>query len=208
MLAAARRHKRVVQVGTQRRSTPHLVEARDKVIKAGLLGTIGHAGAFSFNYYKNITSGEGGRNPLPGAASFEPNPLMPSEILRSAPWESPLQRAAPECRHRRDKASCGRASPALRVAAPIADCHPRGRYRRWRSRRSQPAGRGCRAGSAAGGWSGRRGDRAACQKHLKTLNGPASPRQSCSLKAAHREEARWTGRRKASRSLCISRQVW
>ena len=29
MLAAARKHKRVVQVGTQRRSTPHLIEARD-----------------------------------------------------------------------------------------------------------------------------------------------------------------------------------
>ena len=25
-----------------------------------MLGTIGHAGAFSFNYYKNITAGEGG----------------------------------------------------------------------------------------------------------------------------------------------------
>ena len=35
MLAAARKHKRVVQVGTQRRSTPHLVEARDRVIKRG-----------------------------------------------------------------------------------------------------------------------------------------------------------------------------
>src|SRR5271170_1431005 len=33
MLAAARQHKRVVQVGTQRRSTPHLMEARDKFIK-------------------------------------------------------------------------------------------------------------------------------------------------------------------------------
>ena len=30
MLAAARKHNRVVQVGTQRRSTPHLVEARDR----------------------------------------------------------------------------------------------------------------------------------------------------------------------------------
>ena len=30
MLAAARKHGRVVQVGTQRRSTPHLVEARDR----------------------------------------------------------------------------------------------------------------------------------------------------------------------------------
>ena len=41
MLAAARKHKRVVQVGTQRRSTPHLIEARDRVIKDGLLGKIG-----------------------------------------------------------------------------------------------------------------------------------------------------------------------
>jgi predicted dehydrogenase len=41
MLAAARRHKRVVQVGTQRRSTPHLIEARDRIIKEGKLGKIG-----------------------------------------------------------------------------------------------------------------------------------------------------------------------
>jgi predicted dehydrogenase len=40
MLAAARSHQRVVQVGTQRRSTPHLAEARDEVIRAGKLGTI------------------------------------------------------------------------------------------------------------------------------------------------------------------------
>lgn len=42
MLAAARKHGRVVQVGTQRRSTPHLAEAIDDVIKAGKLGEIGH----------------------------------------------------------------------------------------------------------------------------------------------------------------------
>jgi predicted dehydrogenase len=42
MLAAARKHNRVVQVGTQRRSTPHLIEARDRVIKEGKLGKIAH----------------------------------------------------------------------------------------------------------------------------------------------------------------------
>jgi predicted dehydrogenase len=42
MLAAARKYKRVVQVGTQRRSTPHLIEARDQVIKTGKLGKIAH----------------------------------------------------------------------------------------------------------------------------------------------------------------------
>lgn len=41
MLAAARKHKRVVQVGTQRRSTPHLIDAIDQVIKPGKLGKIG-----------------------------------------------------------------------------------------------------------------------------------------------------------------------
>ena len=40
MLAAARKHGRVVQVGTQRRSTPHLIEAIERVIKTGALGKI------------------------------------------------------------------------------------------------------------------------------------------------------------------------
>jgi predicted dehydrogenase len=42
MVEAARKHNRVVQVVTQRRSTPHLIEARDRVIKEGKLGKIGH----------------------------------------------------------------------------------------------------------------------------------------------------------------------
>ena len=40
MLAAARQYNRVVQIGTQRRSTPHLVEARDQIIREGKLGNI------------------------------------------------------------------------------------------------------------------------------------------------------------------------
>src|SRR4051812_5288731 len=42
MLAAARKHNRVVQVGTQRKSTPHLIDAKKQVVDAGLLGKIGH----------------------------------------------------------------------------------------------------------------------------------------------------------------------
>ncbi len=41
MLAAARKYGRVVQVGTQRRSTPHLIEARDTILREGKLGRIG-----------------------------------------------------------------------------------------------------------------------------------------------------------------------
>lgn len=43
MLDAARAADRVVQVGTQRRSTPHLIEAKRDVVDAGLLGEIAHA---------------------------------------------------------------------------------------------------------------------------------------------------------------------
>lgn len=41
MLAAARKYNRVVQVGTQRRSTPHLIDAYENVVKPGKLGTVG-----------------------------------------------------------------------------------------------------------------------------------------------------------------------
>jgi predicted dehydrogenase len=41
ILAAARGLGRVVQVGTQRRSTPHLIHARDRIVREGRLGTVG-----------------------------------------------------------------------------------------------------------------------------------------------------------------------
>ncbi|MRR52800.1 MAG: Gfo/Idh/MocA family oxidoreductase, partial [Rhodocyclaceae bacterium] len=42
MVAAARKHKRVVQIGTQRKSTPHLIEAKKNIVDAGRLGKIAH----------------------------------------------------------------------------------------------------------------------------------------------------------------------
>jgi len=42
MVAAARKYKRTIQIGLQRRSTPHLVEAKKNIIEAGLLGKISH----------------------------------------------------------------------------------------------------------------------------------------------------------------------
>jgi predicted dehydrogenase len=56
MVAAARQHGRVVQVGTQRRSTPHLVEARDEILRAGRLGKVGHVeihGYFPLQFQRN-----------------------------------------------------------------------------------------------------------------------------------------------------------
>ena len=48
MLAAARKHNRVVQVGTQRRSTPHLIEARDQSSAPGKLGKVGLVEIYSY----------------------------------------------------------------------------------------------------------------------------------------------------------------
>ncbi len=52
VLAAARKHKRVVQVGTQRRSTPHLIEARDKFLKEGKLGKIAFVEVYCYYHMR------------------------------------------------------------------------------------------------------------------------------------------------------------
>ena len=52
MLAAAHKHKRVVQIGTQRRSTPHLIEAREQIVKAGKLGKISHAEVYCYYHMR------------------------------------------------------------------------------------------------------------------------------------------------------------
>ena len=41
MVAATRKYNRVVQVGTQRRSTPHLIDAKKNIVDAGLENTPG-----------------------------------------------------------------------------------------------------------------------------------------------------------------------
>ena len=56
MLAAARKYKRVVQVGTQRRSTPHLIEARDRFIREGKLGNIAMVEIYCYYHMRNATN--------------------------------------------------------------------------------------------------------------------------------------------------------
>jgi len=48
MVAAARKHNRTVQVGLQRRSTPHLLEACERFIDSGKLGTIARVEIHSY----------------------------------------------------------------------------------------------------------------------------------------------------------------
>jgi predicted dehydrogenase len=56
ILAAARKHKRVVQIGTQRRSTPHLIEARDRFIREDKLGKIGLVEIYCYYHMRNGSS--------------------------------------------------------------------------------------------------------------------------------------------------------
>lgn len=88
MLAAARKHKRVVQVGTQRKSTPHLIDVKKKVVEAGLLGTIGHVEMCC--YYHMRANGNPSVMPVPGHLDYEmwtgPAPLRPYDGLPHKRW--------------------------------------------------------------------------------------------------------------------------
>jgi predicted dehydrogenase len=62
MVAAARKHGRVVQVGTQRRSTPHLIEARDRIVREGKLGKVGLVEIYCY-YHLRATANPPDTNP-------------------------------------------------------------------------------------------------------------------------------------------------
>ncbi|MRI00154.1 gfo/Idh/MocA family oxidoreductase [Kriegella sp. EG-1] len=42
LVAAAKKYNKVIQVGMQRRSTPHLIDAKKNIVDAGLLGKVSH----------------------------------------------------------------------------------------------------------------------------------------------------------------------
>jgi predicted dehydrogenase len=78
MLTAARKYKRVVQIGTQRRSTPHLVDAINKVIKEGKLGNVALIEIYNYGRSRVNTSPE---EAPPAALDYEfwtgPAPMKP-----------------------------------------------------------------------------------------------------------------------------------
>ena len=88
MLAAARKYKRVVQVGTQRRSTPHLMEAKKNIVDAGLLGKISHVEMCCYYHMRN--NGNPAVQPVPDFFDYEmwtgPAPLRPYDGLPHIRW--------------------------------------------------------------------------------------------------------------------------
>ncbi|MFI5183810.1 MAG: Gfo/Idh/MocA family protein [Vicinamibacteria bacterium] len=89
MLAAARKYGRVVQVGTQRRSTPHIVEARERIVREGRLGKVGLVEIYC--YYHMRATENPPDVPPPANLDYEmwtgPAPMRPyNELVHPRGW--------------------------------------------------------------------------------------------------------------------------
>jgi predicted dehydrogenase len=91
MLDAARRLKRVVQIGTQRRSTPHLVEAKKRVIEEGKLGKVAYVEIYC--YYQMRAKGNPPDEKPPENLDYEawtgPAPMRPyNKLVHPRSWRA------------------------------------------------------------------------------------------------------------------------
>lgn len=88
MVAAARKYKKVVQVGTQRKSTPHLIDAKKNIVDAGLLGKIKHVEMCCYFHMRN--NGNPPVEPVPDFLDYEmwtgPAPMRPYDGLPHIRW--------------------------------------------------------------------------------------------------------------------------
>lgn len=88
MVAAARKYGKTVQVGTQRKSTPHLIQAKKDIVDAGLLGKIAHVEMYCYYHMRN-----NGNPPVQAVPDFfdydqwtGPAPLRPYDGLPHTRW--------------------------------------------------------------------------------------------------------------------------
>lgn len=88
MVAAARKYNKVVQVGTQRKSTPHLIDAKKNIVDAGLLGKISHVEMCCYFHMRN--NGNPPIQPVPDFLDYEmwtgPAPLRPYDGIPHVRW--------------------------------------------------------------------------------------------------------------------------
>lgn len=88
MVAAARKYNKVVQVGTQRKSTPHLIEAKKNIVDAGLLGKVSHVEMCCYYHMRN--NGNPPVEPVPAFFDYEmwtgPAPMRPYDGLPHIRW--------------------------------------------------------------------------------------------------------------------------
>ena len=88
ILATARQYGKTVQVGTQRKSTPHLVHAKKNIIDTGMLGKISHVEMCC--YYHMRANGNPPVEPVPDFFDYDmwtgPAPLRPYDGIPHRRW--------------------------------------------------------------------------------------------------------------------------
>lgn len=88
VLAAARKYNKMVQVGVQRRSTSHLVDAKKQILESGKLGKISHVEICC--YYHMRANGNPPEQDVPDFLDYEmwtgPAPLRPYDGLPHTRW--------------------------------------------------------------------------------------------------------------------------
>ena len=88
VVAAAKKYKKVVQIGTQRRSTPHLIDAKKQVVDEGFLGKISHVEMCC--YFHMRANGNPPVAPVPDLFDYDlwtgPAPLRPYDGLPHIRW--------------------------------------------------------------------------------------------------------------------------
>ena len=88
MVAAARKYNKVAQIGTQRKSTPHLIEAKKNIVDAGLLGKVSHVEMCCYYHMRN--NGNPPVEPVPAFFDYEmwtgPAPMRPYDGLPHTRW--------------------------------------------------------------------------------------------------------------------------
>lgn len=88
MVAAARKYGKTVQVGTQRKSTPHLIQAKKDIIDTGMLGKIAHVEMYCYYHMRN-----NGNPPIQAVPDYfdynmwtGPAPLRPFDGMPHTRW--------------------------------------------------------------------------------------------------------------------------
>lgn len=88
LVAAAKKYNRIVQVGMQRRSTAHLIDAKKNIVEAGLLGKVSHVEMCC--YYHMRANGNPPEQPVPDYFNYDlwtgPAPLRPFDKIPHRGW--------------------------------------------------------------------------------------------------------------------------
>ncbi len=88
ILATARKYNKTVQIGTQRRSTPHLQDAKKKFVDTGMLGKVGHVELCC--YFHMRANGNPPVQEVPDFFNYEqwtgPAPMRPYDGLPHIRW--------------------------------------------------------------------------------------------------------------------------